>query len=505
MVLVWAIWIGKFIQRLFFGPLRALEIEHLYERAWFAVTETFLAMTIFRDEFDAQFSLLFGALLFVKIFHWISSDRVDFMDQTPNLSWPFHIKMNIMMLSLGSIDLLWLGIAIYQTYYFGPGMMIIFGFEYMILLCKLIEVYSKYWLHTIDLRSETPWEEKSMYIFYLELGLDFMKLLTYTAFFSVIVYYYGLPLHIIRDLYLTFRSFWKRVQDLIQYRKATANMNERYPNATETDLAASDKTCIICREEMEAVAPIPGQIQPHAAKILPCGHIFHFRCLRSWLERQQTCPTCRRSVLETTPTNVANQQNVNPPVVPLQPQQAHPIAPAPQNIPPAMHPLFRQLNAQGGFADTPTLTRTQSQDTSMSTREPNLPSLHIPNLQTPSIGLHSLSLIENATLQPVTLTPLIPLTGQDEVAYLDHFTDDQIRRMEGAGREAIRERILALNAIRNQLTGIITQLTQLSVIIPDPLQAAHQDTEVNAEESSDQHNVAHASGSQPTDQEESSA
>jgi E3 ubiquitin-protein ligase synoviolin len=35
-------------------------------------------------------------------------------------------------------------------------------------------------------------------------------------------------------------------------------------------------------------------------KKLPCGHIFHFYCLRSWLERQQSCPTCRRSVLENT-------------------------------------------------------------------------------------------------------------------------------------------------------------------------------------------------------------
>ena len=26
-------------------------------------------------------------------------------------------------------------------------------------------------------------------------------------------------------------------------------------------------------------------------KKLPCGHIFHFQCLRSWLERQQSCPT----------------------------------------------------------------------------------------------------------------------------------------------------------------------------------------------------------------------
>ena len=33
-----------------------------------------------------------------------------------------------------------------------------------------------------------------------------------------------------------------------------------------------------------------------AAKKLPCGHFFHVHCLRSWLERQQTCPTCRAPV-----------------------------------------------------------------------------------------------------------------------------------------------------------------------------------------------------------------
>ena len=39
----------------------------------------------------------------------------------------------------------------------------------------------------------------------------------------------------------------------------------------------------IYREEM--VAP--------SAKKLPCNHIFHRSCLRSWFQRQQTCPTCR--------------------------------------------------------------------------------------------------------------------------------------------------------------------------------------------------------------------
>ena len=33
------------------------------------------------------------------------------------------------------------------------------------------------------------------------------------------------------------------------------------------------------------------------SKKLPCGHIFHTSCLRSWFQRQQTCPTCRLDVL----------------------------------------------------------------------------------------------------------------------------------------------------------------------------------------------------------------
>lgn len=34
-----------------------------------------------------------------------------------------------------------------------------------------------------------------------------------------------------------------------------------------------------------------------ASKKLPCNHIFHTSCLRSWFQRQQTCPTCRLNIL----------------------------------------------------------------------------------------------------------------------------------------------------------------------------------------------------------------
>lgn len=69
-------------------------------------------------------------------------------------------------------------------------------------------------------------------------------------------------------------------------RRAINNMNNLYPDVTQEELANTDNVCIICREEMTG-----------GAKKLPCNHIFHVSCLRSWFQRQQTCPTCRLNVL----------------------------------------------------------------------------------------------------------------------------------------------------------------------------------------------------------------
>lgn len=125
---------------------------------------------------------------------------------------------------------------------------------------------------------------------------DFVKLGVYVGFFAVLMMFYGLPIHIMRDLFLTTRSFLKRLNALVKYRKALADMN-KYPDATQEELARED-TCIICREEMRPWdASTPGAVERSRPKKLPCGHILHFGCLKGWLERQQVCPTCRRSVV----------------------------------------------------------------------------------------------------------------------------------------------------------------------------------------------------------------
>ncbi|KAL0076647.1 hypothetical protein J3Q64DRAFT_1811371 [Phycomyces blakesleeanus] len=299
--LLFSIIMGKTLQSIFFGQLRAIEVEHLYERSWYAVTETCLAMTIFREEFDLQFVLVFATLLFLKIFHWLCQDRVEFMEQSPSHRMTFHVRMVNLMALLLLIDILLACHAINVTITKGPNMMIMFGFEYTILICIMTSIIGKYILNVVDMRSQEPWEGKSMYVFYLDLVTDFFKLITYIVFFIFLCFFYQLPLHIVRDVYVTFRSFIQKCRDLYRYRRATRNMNELYPDASAEDLLrTSDSTCIICREEMHAIvvdnnghADAPGDIDQNLdqPKKLPCGHIFHFYCLRSWLERQQSCPT----------------------------------------------------------------------------------------------------------------------------------------------------------------------------------------------------------------------
>ncbi|EJD03016.1 uncharacterized protein FOMMEDRAFT_123168 [Fomitiporia mediterranea MF3/22] len=339
--LLLALLAGRLLQQVFFGPLRPMEVERLYDRMWFFVTESLLAFTIFRDEFDIPFALMFGLLLFTKCFHWLLSDRIEWMDQRPYPGPPllFHIRIHALVGLLWATDLVVFLLTVENMLTHGVGGTVLFASEYAILLAGLGNSVAKYVIALIDLRRASlrggenapPWEDKSMLVFYVELATDFLKLVTYMAFFMIVLTFYGLPLNIVRDVYITARSFIMRFRDLIRYRTATRNMDERYPNATEEELSnMNDRTCIICREEMVHPTVTP---QPEAAgeqaqtpsvqdgpnttpKKLPCGHIFHFYCLRSWLERQQSCPTCRRSVLETNQPTQANGQPVPPRVQP---------------------------------------------------------------------------------------------------------------------------------------------------------------------------------------------
>ncbi|RDA89909.1 hypothetical protein CP533_6208 [Ophiocordyceps camponoti-saundersi (nom. inval.)] len=342
------------LTRLCFGTLRAVEVEQLTERAWFAITETCLAMTIFREEIGAWFLVMFTALVTGKVWGWIGDGRVEFLEQQPPPNPRlFHIRLSI-SLSMSILYDLWIlqysvQNVIQQA---RPNMMVMFLFEFAVLATCSWRTGARYVLvlaeqqiiktqtrkRLMERRQEvreqreamlrqreqaaaagedTPanneplpseddvdemdievpgWAAKGEWVLWLDLFSDMLKLGIYVAFFFMLLMFYGLPIHIMRDLFITSRDFVKRLHALLRYRRAIQEMN-RYPDASADDLA-QENTCIICREEMRPWDPVgnPGAIDRVRPKKLPCGHILHLGCLKSWLERQQVCPTCRSPV-----------------------------------------------------------------------------------------------------------------------------------------------------------------------------------------------------------------
>ncbi|XP_050386236.1 ERAD-associated E3 ubiquitin-protein ligase HRD1B-like isoform X2 [Argentina anserina] len=284
LVIMCILW--QLTKKLFLGSLREPEVERLNEQSWREVMEILFAITIFRQDFSVSFLAFVTALLLIKSLHWLAQKRVEYIETTPSVPTLSHVRIVSFLGFLFVVDTLFLYSSVSTIIATQkPSVSLFFAFEYMILATTMLSTFVKYVFYVSDMIMDGQWERKHVYTFYLELVRDLLHLSMYLCFFIVIFMYYGLPVHLIRELYETFRNFKIRVADYLRYRKITSNMNDRFPDATPEELTAGDATCIICREEMTT------------AKKLLCGHLFHVACLRSWLERQHTCPTCRALVV----------------------------------------------------------------------------------------------------------------------------------------------------------------------------------------------------------------
>ncbi|XP_063687565.1 E3 ubiquitin-protein ligase synoviolin B-like [Bolinopsis microptera] len=432
-------------RKIFFGSLRAAETEHLIERSWYALTETCLAFTVFRDDLSPSFIAQFAVLLFLKAFHWLLEDRIDYMERSPVIGFFFHLRALTLMSILAVCDAFLLSYAAHVTLQKGASVHLVFGFEYAVLLLLVATILVKYILHLIDLRHENQWPNKTIYLLYTELVIGAVKVLMYAMFVTIMIRVHTFPLFVIRPMYLALRQFQKTLVDVIKSRKATYNMRERYPDATPEEISNGDSTCIICREEMTA------------AKKLPCGHIFHLECLRSWLLRQQTCPTCRIDILQQQQQQ-ANQQN--PP-----PRNNAPPAPGFQGHahPPPPPPIFtwENNNNNNNNANNNNANNNNANNNNANANNNNAG----PSGATPRIYLPTSSSQPSGsfTLSGFAMPPPPPS--------LHTLSEEELKAFEGSTRQAIENRLLILRNVQMLMEAIQGQM-QLYNSVAGPFPAS---------------------------------
>ncbi|CAL4133135.1 unnamed protein product, partial [Meganyctiphanes norvegica] len=166
--------LGKFLKKVFFGSLRAAEFEHLIERSFYAVTETCLAFTVFRDDFSPKFVALFTVLLFLKAFHWLADYRVDFMERSPIITLLFHIRVTSLLRSLIKPDLVLARRASQLDIAVPKGQQNILELKIQLQLTVDLQIAKIYDKHSADHQDKSRWT--NLYTFLADIHKAFLMI-----------------------------------------------------------------------------------------------------------------------------------------------------------------------------------------------------------------------------------------------------------------------------------------------------------------------------------------
>ncbi|KAH3668112.1 hypothetical protein OGAPHI_001866 [Ogataea philodendri] len=303
-LLVMAITVGKLLQVLLFGELRIIEMEHIYERSWFMITNMLMTVAVHRKENTLLLGVLASGLLFMKCFHWILEDRLEMLIQQKRTLRSTVFNRNIAVLVLFIyLDNKIVRSCINRSFIHSADVFLIFGLDFFVVYLNILDSTWNFALNLIELiylnrnPEEDAWESK---IWLSKIGsfiLNLIKGVSVLFLFVGLIYAHRLPVNFARDMYTSIARLVKQFKDILYLVKAARNLKNNVLNASESDLERDD-ICIICRDDMEIIADKNHRMAP---KKLHCGHVLHYGCLKSWLGRSHVCPTCRRNVFEDRP------------------------------------------------------------------------------------------------------------------------------------------------------------------------------------------------------------
>ncbi|XP_014780463.1 E3 ubiquitin-protein ligase AMFR [Octopus bimaculoides] len=282
--------LSKLIQYIVFGELRISEHQNLKDNFWNFVFYKFIfifgVMNVQTMSEVISWVTWFTVLGFLNLHTQLCKDRFEYLSFSPGTARWVHVKL---LSLLGVIFCSCMGLLVISGFVAMQAGFTIFAFmaaECLILGIKIMYVMIRYAIHLWDLNMDGIWEKRSLYVYYSELIFQLAALIVeFAHHFHMLLYgkiFLSMAsLVIFMQLRYLFHEFQRRIKRHKNYIKVVRNMEARFPMASASDLENCNDDCAICWEKMEN------------ARKLPCGHLFHHSCLRSWLEQDTSCPTCR--------------------------------------------------------------------------------------------------------------------------------------------------------------------------------------------------------------------
>lgn len=285
--------IGKIIQKLVFGDLRVSEQQHIKDKFWNFVFYKFIfifgVMNVqFMDEVVLWCSW-FSILGFLHLLAQLCKDRCEYLSFSPATPKWTHCRVLMLLFGILAMSFTLFGICVFVGLHAGFNTFAFMAAECSLVSVRTLYVITRYAIYLLDATQESAWENKASYVYYTELGFEITAL--------VIDFFHHLHMLVWGNIFLSmaslviamqlrclFYDIRHRVKKYKNYLRIVNYMECNYPMATAEELKRNNDDCAICWDHLDC------------ARKLPCGHLFHNSCLRSWLEQDTSCPTCRKAL-----------------------------------------------------------------------------------------------------------------------------------------------------------------------------------------------------------------
>ena len=273
--------------RFWLGGLRDLELETVFERMRWGLTETCLALTMFRQEITIKGTAMFLTLVLGKGLHWAVDMRGKHLGQTEELltiaegadgtrrvrARASHVKFFVLAYALYLGDLVAVWYCATECAEHGPSVHILFGFEAAVLSVSASTTLGLYCLHALDSTMQTlmalwaddgastnrnrgaaageaaegaadkdsssepstierlaaVWKElRGTYTLTLDLLSQAAKFLCYLLFFAIVFTYYGMPINIFRELYISYQELRRKISAFMSYWRLFRDLDTKF-------------------------------------------------------------------------------------------------------------------------------------------------------------------------------------------------------------------------------------------------------------------------------------